>query len=70
MYKPIIYFNVHNKAKAQRPFIAVFGNLFSPAARPNLCKTHDAKPQILAQRKGETKLYTAVRTYLHKNPCL
>jgi hypothetical protein len=42
---------------------AVFRNLSSPAAHPNLSKTHDGTPQNVASRKGGTKLYMAINMY-------
>jgi hypothetical protein len=49
--------------------IAVFRELFSPAAHPNLLKTHDGTPQYFASRKGGTKLFMTINMYLHINPC-
>jgi hypothetical protein len=46
---------------------AVLRNLFSPAARPNLSKTHEGTPQNVAPRKWGTKLYMAINMYLHIN---
>jgi hypothetical protein len=42
---------------------------FSPAAHPNLSKTHDGTPQNFASWKGGTKLYMAINMYLHINSC-
>jgi hypothetical protein len=46
--------------------IPVIRNLFSPAAHPNLLKTHDGTPQNFALQKRGTKLYKAINTYLQK----
>jgi hypothetical protein len=45
---------------------AVFRHLFSPAAHPNLSRTHDGTPQNFASRKRGTKLYMAINMYLRK----
>jgi hypothetical protein len=44
---------------------AVFRNIFSLAAHPNLSETHDGTPQNFASLKGDTKLYIAINMYLH-----
>jgi hypothetical protein len=47
----------------------VYRKLISPAAHPNLSKTHDGTPQNVASRKRGTKLYMAINMYLQINPC-
>jgi hypothetical protein len=43
--------------------------LFSPAAHPNLSKTHDGTLQHFPSRKVGTKFYMAINKCLHTNPC-
>jgi hypothetical protein len=42
---------------------------FLNAAHPDLSKTHDGMLQNVASRKGGTKLYMTINTYLHINTC-
>jgi hypothetical protein len=43
--------------------------IFSPAANPDLSKTHDGTQQNVASRKGSTKLYMNINKYLHITAC-
>jgi hypothetical protein len=46
--------------------VAVFHNLFSLAAHPDLSKTHGGTPQNVASQKGGTKLYIAINVSTYK----
>jgi hypothetical protein len=47
----------------------MFRNRFSPAAHPNLPKTHDGTPQNVASRRGDMKQNIGINVCLHINPC-